>query len=159
MPAPGPVLQFKVEGAITEGSEFFKLHLGQPSEVQLDLSDMTYINSAGVKAWILWLTRLPRDCRIIIHNSPYVLVNQANLVLGFFPPMARVQSFQAFFFCPQCQSEKAIRVERGTHYDYATADKESWIKLPSPTCAKCGSNLEPDFNEAKAFQFLKPLAG
>ncbi|MBX3023020.1 MAG: hypothetical protein KF799_15195 [Bdellovibrionales bacterium] len=150
----GTSYEFVIEGAIGEGSTIFAQDVRDATRIVMNAEKMTYINSIGVKNWILWTVRIPKSCAFILTKAPLVMINQASTVVGFMPPSGQVESFNAPFVCPQCDTEKMVLLTAGKDYHYATADKPSRLNLPTINCAKCAVPLEPDFVEAKVFAFL-----
>lgn len=154
-----------MDGPIGETSELFLLPLEDFNELWLDMTHVTFINSVGVKQWILWNAKFPRDFRVKIINCPFVIATQASIVIGFVTPNITIESFRAPFVCESCGAEELKLLNRGTDYEYAKRkfalqsspdDEEAKINLPAvSTCPKCKKNTqEPDFIVEKTFKFL-----
>lgn len=149
----GTVFDFVLEGSIGESSPLFGYDLKEASQVNIDAEKMTYINSIGVKNWILWSVKIPRACKFILRKAPLVMINQAATVVGFLPLGGYVESFNAPYAC-DCGAERMVLLTEGKDYHYATPSKTREINLPEVKCAKCAQDMEPDFLEAKVFTFL-----
>jgi len=145
-----------LEGPISEKTTIYDYNLKNATEVVLDMQKVTFINSIGVKNWILWTMRVPDVASITLLNCPFVIVNQASMVQGFLPVRARIHSFYAPFVCPDCGAEHVEKLFMGKHYHYVGSEKGRSIELPIINCPKCKAEMEADFIEAKTFAFLDP---
>lgn len=155
----GSEYEFIIEGAIGEGSPLFGHDVRGASRIVINCEKMTYINSVGVKNWILWTVRVPKGCPFILVNAPLVMINQVSTVMGFMPPSGVVESFQAPFVCTDCGSETTVLLTRGRDFEYASGSHSRKVKFPTAVCGKCRSEMEPDFLESKVFSFLdKPIS-
>lgn len=155
----GTTYEFEVDGSIGEGSTLFNQDCKDATRIVINGEKMTYINSIGVKNWILWNMRLPGTAEFVLTHAPLVMINQASTVVGFMPPKGRVESFNAPYVCPKCNAEQMLLLSEGKHYVYAAGGQASQLNLPEVPCPKCKTTMEPDFLEAKAFAFLDRKAG
>lgn len=152
----GSLIEISLEGPISEKASLFDINLQTFKEIKLNLSKVTFINSIGVKNWILWTCRIPQDAKLYLDECPFVIVNQINIVHGFTPKNAVVTSFLAPFLCDSCSHEQTIKLSQNVHYVYASDQSDSSLKIPENLkCAKCGGTMEPDFILEKTFGFIK----
>lgn len=150
-------VRIEIKGPIGETNDFFNYPLKDIREVVLDLKNMTFINSIGVKNWVVWTLRVPPDCTVRLQNAPYVMISQASMVKGFATfPKFKVESFKAPFSCSSCGHESETSLEMGKDFEYCKEGQKSWFKIPEIKCKKCGAEMEPDFIEEKSFKFLAP---
>lgn len=149
-------MHVNVVGSIGEATPLFTLPIGQATQLTLDLSQVTSINSIGVKHWIQWTVRIPKNCPVKLINTPFVIVNQASMVFGFSTPNMKIESFMVPYACDSCRNEQYYLQVRGKDYDYAQPGKPAWNRIaPEYTCLKCGKGkLEPDFSPEKSLKFL-----
>ena len=150
----GSEMEFVLDGAVGEGSPLFEQDIRTATRLVIDAEKMTYINSIGVKNWIMWTARIPRGCTFTLVNTPLVMVNQASTVVGFMPAGGVIATINAPHVCPDCNAEAMVPLEKDKHYVYATADHARELRLPAVPCPKCKAQMEPDFLEAKVFAFL-----
>jgi hypothetical protein len=145
-----------LDGAIGESTPLFTLKIDACQQLDLDMTEVTSINSIGVKGWITWTLRIPRGCKVRLLNCPYVIASQASIVLGFTTSAIKIESFRAPFVCPNCNYEEIRVLTRGTDFEYAIPPKPRKITMPQNLkCSKCGPGiLEPDFLIEKTFKFL-----
>lgn len=149
-------LELIIEGPISEKTTLFGVNFTEAKKINLNLEKVTFINSIGVKNWITWTLRVPKDAEIKIVKSPYVIINQANIVQGFLQKNMQVDSFYAPFICDECSDEQSILLQRGSDFEYVSENKDSFFKLPENLkCKKCAGIMEPDFIPEKTFAFLK----
>lgn len=149
-------LHVALDGPIGESTGLFILPMKEIKELVIDMTNVTYINSIGVKHWITWAMKLPHDMSIKIVNCPYVIVSQANIVVGFTTKNMRIESFRMPYACEECGREEILTANRGTDYEYPTPEAPKMIniaeELPCPKCQK--GKLEPDFFRETTFKFL-----
>lgn len=148
-------MKIEVVGPISEKNALFDMTVGSLTEVTIDLSKMTFVNSIGVKNWMTWLYKVPTSSRVYLYHCPLVMVNQASTVAGFLSEYAFIMSFSAPYLCEKCGAEKYITLERGKDFEYALKGAPSWFKAEVEIpCHKCSAALEPDYIVAKTFSFL-----
>src|SRR5438105_444136 len=137
----------ELEGSIGDTTPIFSFRLEGIKQLTLDMTNVTSINSIGVKHWILWTLRIPKDCQVSIVNCPYVITSQASIVMGFTTPNMRIESFRAPFLCNNCGNEEIHLTVRGRDYEYPHDGLSEKITLPTDlVCVKCRKGkLEPDF--------------
>ena len=153
----GNITEYIMEGPISEKTEIFDQQIPNAlgSEIKVNMDKVTFINSIGVKNWINWTMKIPRTVKFTLEKCPYVIINQVNMVHGFVPEHATIESFVAPFICNSCQFEKPLMATLGKEYSYAAPGVERQINLPEDmACPKCKAIMEPDFFEEKIFGFL-----
>lgn len=145
-----------LEGAIGETTPLFILPMADIKELTVDMTNTTYINSIGVKHWILWSQKIPATTNVKLVNCPFVIVSQANMVVGFITKQMKIESFRMPYACEECGKEEIMTAVRGTDYEYATETTPKKINIPAELpCTKCKEGkLEPDFFKDKAFKFM-----
>jgi|GEM_PF-3048095 len=152
----GSTLHISLEGAIGETTPMFTLPLDETKEINLDLEKMTYINSIGVRQWILWTMKIPNDCVVKLHNCPFVIASQASMVVGFLTKKMTLESIRLPYACENCNFEEMYFAVRGKDYEYPINGHPPRISIPEHReCPKCkAAQLEPDLIREKSFKFL-----
>jgi hypothetical protein len=152
----GAHVKVALQGALGETSPFFTMPVKDVLTIDVDMSEFTFINSIGVKNWIMWTLRLPQNCVVRLHNCPLVIASQASMVMGFATPKITLESLRLPYVCDSCSVETVRLVKRGEDYEYAAKDKPAQINIPMEVpCAKCGTGkMEPDLLIGKTFKFL-----
>jgi len=152
----GNKLLVNLDGPIGETTKLFTLPIDNVMELTLEMSGVTFINSIGVKHWIIWTLKIPAQCKVKIVNCPFVIVSQASTVVGFITPRITIESFRMPYNCERCNYEETIVAKRGNEFEYSTPVKPKFLKLPSNVrCPKCKEEtFQPDFMIEKTFKFL-----
>ena len=85
------------------------------NEVVIELEGLELINSVGIRGWINW-TREFAPARLKLRNCPKIFVDQINLVAGFLPADAVVESFFVPYYCEEENLESFVKWVKGVHY-------------------------------------------
>ncbi len=145
-----------IEGAINENTDFFQVELGGVKIVILDLEHVHSLNSMGLRNWVLWIRSLKSRAQTYFRNCPRPVVDQMNILQGFLPMGAVVESFFVPYTCPSCQHEENYRATRGKDFMEGTVDaREGLILSENRPCPVCSGQMEWDIIPAKYFAFLK----
>ena len=151
----GTTCEVYIEGPLGEVSPLFSQEVRGLTRLVIDGEKMTYMNSIGVKNWIMWTTRITKNCQFVLRKVPLLMINQASQVLGFLPEHGIVESFNAPYICESCNTEVMVLLVNGRDFEYPTSTATSKINLPKRACPKCKAVMEPDFMESKVFMFLE----
>lgn len=149
--------KFTVEmsGCIDENFAFPDLaSVSKDQPIVLDLDKVEMINSLGIRSWVRWMKGLTANL-IILKNIPVNIVHQINMIAGFLPEKAKIESFYAPFYCDSCKGNFDVLLQRSRDFSPKTADKEASINVDSEReCELCGEEAELDAAEAKYFAFV-----
>lgn len=137
-----------VSGNIDEDSNFTGHGFSGNSEVTLDLENVVSINSCGIREWINWL-REAESTKINFRKCPKVIVDQINMVSGFLPETAKVESFYVPYYSEDSGDEKLVLFHSGKEFTETEVDAPEKIKDE-----KSGEEFEIDVVESKYFRFL-----
>ena len=151
----GETLVLKLEGAIDEDAAFPSVETEKFSKVVLDLDGISAINSVGIREWMEWIRPIAAKVSLVFRNCPKAMVFQINMVEGFLPQGASVESFYVPYYSEKCDKEqnalfvvgKDVAVEGGSVK--VNFDPNSQLQCSATDC-----ELEMDVTEAKYFQFL-----
>lgn len=109
---------------------------------------VTGINSCGIRDWIEFLNKLSDADTITYENCPQVIIEQMNMVKGFIPDKASIQSFYAPFFCESCDHEEKVLLR--------TEEIVNGEPPKDLACSKCQAKpLEFDAIPNQYFHFIK----
>jgi len=152
----GSQLRVTLDGSIGETTQLFSIPLAGITELVVDMSTVTYINSIGVRHWILWTVKVPLACKVKLENCPFVIVSQASTVLGFVTPNMSIDSFRMPYTCESCHYEGYVSAKRSKDYEYSTPTTPKRTNVPPKLeCPKCHKpTFVPDFLFDKTFKFL-----
>lgn len=133
-------------GTIDEDADFKELIGLEQKKISFDFNQIAMINSCGIREWINFIEKIPSSCSITYNNCPQIIIEQINMVHGFFKQGATIKSFYAPYFCENCNKEAKIHLN---------TDQVKNRKAPKVDCPYCGEkNIEFDAIEAQYLSFL-----
>lgn len=135
-------------GSIDEDADFAPLNLSGAAQIEIDLSGLKSINSCGIREWIKWMGTAP-SAAIVFNHCPKVIVDQINMVDGFLPSNAKVQSFFVPYYNDESGSEKNVL------FNYGTEFTDNAVHPPAEVKDEEGHPMEMDVIESKYFKFIK----
>jgi hypothetical protein len=152
----GKTLMVELIGYIGENSPLFDLSLFKIEKLVIDLGKVSYINSVGIKNWILWSRKIPKECQLTLFRVPPSIVNQINVVAGFLPTHAVVESILVPYYCDTCSKEDTIVYEKGKHYTLTNGEVKGTVVHPKDIkCGKSECTYTIDILQSKYFKFIK----
>lgn len=139
-----------LSGVIDEHARLHEFISNQQRRLVLDLGDITFINSLGVRDWIRFLAKLAADrIELELVRVAEPLVHQFNMIVAT-RAGARVRSFFAPFACDTCGLETSICLEVAPHLQELRE-----LRPPAVDCPTCKSPMAfNDFPE-RYFSFLR----
>lgn len=144
----GEAVVLAFEGSVDEDAIFSSIEV-VGGKIVLDLKKVSSINSCGIREWIKWVQTIPSSANITYKNCPKVIVDQINMVAGFLPENATVESFYVPYYSEDTGNEKMVLFTRGKEFS------ESGVAAPEEIKdEETGDEMEMDVIEAKYFKFL-----
>lgn len=135
----------KLKGTIDEDSNFAQLaKFGSP--LRLDFSEVTSINSCGIRSWVNFLKEMESK-EVVYVACPPLIVRQMNMVPSFVGK-AKVDSVYVPFVCDLCEAEKTLLT---TPIDFKSGKLPGTVKCES--CQK--GEMEFDGQPKQYFAFSK----
>jgi len=132
----GDTLSIKLSGHINEDTLFPVPSIKQGNLV-FNFSEVTYINSLGIRSWVNYLKNLG-NFAVALEECPPQIVRQM-IMTPSFAQNAKVLSIYVPYSCDDCNSKKTVLVERA---EWEKTGKQISEKLH---CDKCNENsLEMD---------------
>lgn len=141
-------LTVQIAGTIDEDVDFSQFNLAGSPKIDIELSGLKSINSCGIREWIKWMGTAGA-AQISFNNCPKVIVDQINMVDGFLPTSAKVNSFYVPYYNDDSGSEKNVLFRYGTEFS------EGSVTPPASVKDEEGNDMEMDVIESKYFKFLK----
>ncbi len=144
----GSVVMAQLAGVINEDNLLEeRLTSTRGKGVLIDLANVERINSCGVRDWIRFAQRLEAagNNLYLLRCSP-VVVAQLNMVRNFCGEKGQVVSFQAPYFCPNCDEERT---------ETFPAAKVNVGVSPDAVCPTCKGPMEFDDLPDLYFAFAK----
>lgn len=123
-----------------------KTSLGK--KVVFNLKNIDYINSSGVRVWVLFLRDVRKGREIAYEECSPSIVGQLNIVLSMLEGV-KVQSVQIPLQCPACRGERLDLAKAGA-FPLKPQD------LKAEVCARCGEKMEPAEPLDEYFEFASP---
>lgn len=142
-------LFIKISGSIDEDSNFQPVEAASFKGLVLDLEGVTAINSVGIREWIKWTKTLPPAVPVTLCKCPKIIVDQINMVSGFLPAGAQVESFFVPYYSDASGNEKMVLFTRGKEF------KDGQLNPPEQVTDESGEAMELDVIETKYFKFIK----
>lgn len=121
---------------------------GAKGPICIDLSSVTYANSAGVVVWLKFAHQSQVPFKYV--NAPVWLVNQFNTVRGYFDNGSFVETLNAPYFSPKSQDSRVFTLQLGK--DIPILDDYSSFNVPNRVSD--GKNYEIDFAPERYFSFI-----
>jgi eukaryotic-like serine/threonine-protein kinase len=136
-------------GAIGRTASGSGAHASASRRLVLDLGEITFINSLGVRDWIRFLARAAREhVRLELVRVSEPMVQQFNMIVAT-RSGAEVRSFFAPFACDACGLEDSICIEVAPNLAALRA-----LSPPPVACRRCQAPMAfNDFPE-RYFSFL-----
>jgi len=107
--------------------------------VVIDLKGVRFINSVGVREWIVFLSALAdRGTKIILRACSEPMVHQMSMVVEA-RGSAEVESFCAPFLCDDCASERSLVIDVAQNLAELKARR-----VPPQKCPDCGGTMRFD---------------
>lgn len=120
-------------------------------DLNLDLKDLTSINSLGIRNFHSWIYSI--ECqRLRLFHCPRVFVNQLNLVDGFLPAKTEIESFFVPYFSERTGEETSVLFTK--FLEFKSADGKIKLSFPKVTDAQ-GFPMEIDVIGEQYFRFLE----
>ena len=138
-------LNVELMGAIDEDADFKELSGLVQTTMSFDFEKVTMINSCGIREWINFLETVPERTTIVYKNCPQIIIEQINMVHGFFRKGASIESFYAPYYCESCGKEMKVHLK---------SDLVENRKAPKIECGKCEEEMDFDAIETQYFSFL-----
>jgi predicted RNA-binding Zn-ribbon protein involved in translation (DUF1610 family) len=130
-----------IGGRIDDASSFEAVKL-PAGAVTIDTSDVTFVNSVGMREWIRLLRALRAQGPVTLERVADVLMTQMNMIREL-AGSVQISSFHAQYVCPSCGHECAPVVDA-----IANADALRAMKAPKLPCPECGAAMDlGDFPE------------
>lgn len=144
----GSKVSIELSGSINEDADLTGVKADGADEILVDWKKVESMNSCGVRDWIKCLKTFPTTAKITYKDCPPIIVEQMNMVAGFFPKGSIIESLYVPFFCEKCKKQDMALLKSGKDI----VDKK--INWPQVNCPQCGGPMEVDVLEAKYFRFL-----
>lgn len=141
----------RMSGPINEQADFSPVKFTKKPPIEIDMSELTSINSVGIRGFAEWANKLENPI-IEFSHVPKFFVDQINMIAGLIPPRSKVVSFYVPYFCPEKELEKRILFRRGLEFD--NKDGKAVLNFPQVTDDD-KNQYELDVVSEKYFAFIE----
>lgn len=145
----GSTALVRLKGQIDEDAQFAGFDIEGAETIKIDFQEVIAINSCGIREWIKLMKDVNQGQKIIYINCPKVIVDQINMVAGFLPSNAEVESFYVPYYSEDSGKEKMVLFTRGKEFTSSGVSAPETIKDE-----ESGEEMELDVIESKYFKFL-----
>jgi anti-anti-sigma regulatory factor len=147
-PSPaGDVLT--IIGEIEDHTRLVQLAPQLGNRAIIDLEGVTFINSIGVREWIMLLdTLVEKGAKVVLRKISEPMVRQMTMVLEA-RGESTVESFYAPYMCSKCAAERSLLLM--VEANRAALDA---LKPPSQPCPECNGTMEFDEFANRYLAFL-----
>ncbi len=135
-------------GRIDENADLAALVSQIPADgVHIDLSELTRINSIGVREWMDFLAALG-ERPVVLERCAPVFVDQMNAIANF-AGSTQVESVMAAF---ECENDGNVRL-----VEARIVDLRAGTLPPAPRCERCQAETVPTQENELYYRFLRYL--
>lgn len=139
----GDNIQLRLAGALDESALLPAFPEGVAGRLIVDLENVTMINSMGIKKWVDWTKTIRANGGMRLIKCSPAAVTQINILHGFLPAGAAVESFFVPYHCDHCGHEEAFLWTVG-----------SALPEDSRSCPACHDMMDIDIIRERYFSFL-----
>jgi hypothetical protein len=136
-----------LEGTLDEHAELPKLQT-HPL-VQINLEQLTNINSIGVRKWIRWMQEMIQQPKIVLDYCPVIFVKNLSSIKGMLTSNMQVNSFYVPYYNDTYGERKNILFRRGAEFH-----DDGRLTLPK-ILKSDNQEMDIDVIEDIYFSFLK----
>jgi len=139
------VLHF--QGSLDGSLDMSAIRVDPTKKLVLDVAGINLIDSVGTRGWVKWIMGLPSELEITLENCPGAFIEQVNMIQGFLPKQATIESFFVPYYCETCKivSTKLMSV--------GEIGKQKKVSEYVP-CETCGDVTEIDVTPETYFKFV-----
>ncbi len=156
------ILHLTLEGEIQGSCELPALDMQGVSEVDLDIGKITYINSGGIRNWIVWMGDLSKkfpEVSFVFRQIPPIMVSQITNVDLFIPKKAKIKSVFIPFFCDHCGATATRLFEPEKYFEQSKTKEEILALMCDMSCPQCSKPMEMDAFPEKYLACLEQHRG
>jgi hypothetical protein len=141
---PNDCLTLLVDGEIHENFKAKLVPIPEAKSYLINLAGLKSINSLGIREWSTFMNAICQRATVTLEDCSVVFIDQANIVPQILAK-AKVTSFFAPYFCPQCNLELNCKLSVVTHRKRLSERRAPQL------IHSCGSELQFDALEESYF--------
>ncbi len=113
--------------------------------VLFNLKDLPYVNSAGIRTWVLFLREFTPGRTVVYEECSPAVVTQLNMIPGFHEGVV-IRSVYAPVTCTSCNHQDQVLLQ-------ATEFPTTNTEMRAGTCTKCGGTMQLSDSVEEYFEF------
>ncbi len=140
-------LQLVLEGEIQGSCLLPELDMKDITALDMDIGKITYINSGGIRNWIIWMVQLTKNnpsVDFVFRQIPPIMISQITNVDSFIPKKSKIVSVFIPFFCDHCGASASRLFEPEKYFQQSKSKEEILALMCDMTCPKCSKPMEMD---------------
>jgi hypothetical protein len=155
-------LKVSLSGFLNENCHLETVGYRSHSQIAVDLREVRYINSIGVRKFIDWLWKIERGCpRSSVHLesvSP-VMMRQILMIKDSLPKNIHIESIMVALFCEPCdfedQSQKASFAELMSSLSKESGFDFDFESRLGRNCPHCEQKMEFDLDARRYLELVR----
>ena len=155
-------LHLTLEGEIQATGVLPQLDMSGLKELDLDIGKITYINSGGIRNWLVWISELNKkfpSMEFVFRQIPPIMVSQITNVDSFIPKKSKIKSIYIPFFCDHCGASATRLFDPQKYFEASNSKEEILAAMSEMACPKCSQNMEMDAFPEKYLACLEQHKG
>lgn len=156
------VLMISFKGDVTGAEQLPVPNVEGAEKVIIDLDKAAYINSSGVRNWMVWaiaVGKLAREVTVELHKIRPVFVRTQRAIRDFMPMGSKVVSAYVPYFCEACRENHEVIYNSGQDFGPHIAEAQLAEKIEYSTCPKCQGTMEIDELAEAYLKLFRSQAG
>lgn len=121
-----------------------------PGRLIIDLFELTFMNSLGIRTWVNWIKTVRAEKGITIKRCSPPFVKQLSILHSFIPFDVTVESICVPYYCEECDREEVRLIQVGAGFDTLPAEI---------ICIICHGEMSMDVVKETYFKFWDKKAG
>jgi hypothetical protein len=141
-------LKLSFSGVLNEQASIQDFDFARHDLIEIDLQNVSAINSVGVRTWLGFAKKLPSNKKVVFKNIPKIWADQCNMIKGFIPEPFFIESVEVPYFCEACEKVTKTMIP---------ASQIDSVKSEC-SCSHCKKTAVLDVLLEPYFKFLKNRA-
>lgn len=141
----------RMSGPINEDADFTPVRFPTKVPIEIDMTEVTMINSMGLRAFAAWASSLENK-QIEFSHVPKFFADQLNMIPNLIPKWTKINSFYVPYFNAEKELEKRVLYRAGLEFEKING--EVVLKHPEVKDDE-GNEYEIDVIPLKFFSFLQ----
>ncbi len=120
-------------------------------DLHIDVKDLVAMNSLGIRNFHNWIHRVQCE-RLRFFYCPRIFINQLNLVEGFLPAKAEIESFFVPYYSERTGEDASVLFTK--YLEYKKVNGKLTLSIPEMQDSE-GNKMELDVFQGQYFRFLE----